>query len=255
VLAVLPRGDRFVARGFRDAIGIFTLAGRQIGDWIPAKSALYWSLFGVDGDGARLAFAASDNEVAVPEVATGKLLRRCTCEAGKVMHVLLSPDGGTVLAIGENKIIAYATQTGAPRWTRPLVSALPAFSPDSREVAILAAQSGPSVTVQLLDTRTGATRRTLEATGDNPAKASLQFNRAGDRLACLGGDELILWDPRTGVKERALHFPGEEVILLSPGGDAVATKRDGRIRLWDTVAGRLLRSLNGAGTAMLALAF
>src|SRR5262249_56991469 len=100
VLAVLPRGDRFVARGFRDAIGIFTLAGRQIGDWIPAKSALYWSLFGVDGDGARLAFAASDNEVAVHEVATGKLLRRWTCEAGKVMHVLLSPDGGTVLAIG-----------------------------------------------------------------------------------------------------------------------------------------------------------
>src|SRR5262249_19678403 len=59
----------------------------------------------------------------------------------------------------------------------------------------------------------------------------------------------------TGVKERALHFPGEEVILLSPGGDAVATKRDGRIRLWDTVAGRLLRSLNGASTEMMALAF
>jgi WD40 repeat protein len=265
-LRFLPQGDRFVVRGFLSAIGIFSLAGQRIGDWIPATPDVFWSVFGIDGAGAKLAFAASANEIAVQELATGKLLRRWRCDVGKIMHVLLSPDGETVLAIGDDKIIAYSTQEGAPRWTQPSLC-LPDFSPDGRTVAILAARSGPSLKVQLLDPRSGMSRLTLEATGDNP-KASvferLQFNQAGDRLACLAWDELILWNAKTGAKERVLHFPGEEVALLNPGGDAVATLSGGaegatirgsRIRLRDTATGRLLRSLNGAVGEIQALAF
>jgi hypothetical protein len=57
------------------------------------------------------------------------------------------------------------------------------------------------------------------------------------------------------VKTRALHFPGETVKVLSPGGDSVATRSGSRIRLWDTTTGRLLRSFNGASTAVSDLAF
>lgn len=43
--------------------------------------------------------------------------------------------------------------------------------------------------------------------------------------------------------------------MLSPGGDSVATRSGSRIRLWDTTTGRLLRSFNGASTAVSDLAF
>jgi hypothetical protein len=36
-----------------------------------------------------------------------------------IKHVLLSPNGETVLAVGVDTLTAYATQTGAPLWTQP----------------------------------------------------------------------------------------------------------------------------------------
>ncbi len=238
-------------------MGVFTLEGRQVGDWIPINSSKSWSSFGVDGAGARLAFAASEEEVAVHDLATCKRLDLWSSQVGTISRVRLSPDGETVLASGGEKTIAHATRTGALLWSRPSVFACAAFSPDGRSVAVLAEQSGPSVKVEILDAHTGALRRTLEATGDNPAaKTGLQFGRSGDVLASLGGDELILWDAGTGVKRRTFHFPGEKVDLLSPDGATVATTRDGRIRLWDTASGRLLRSINGSvDTEVMALAF
>ena len=253
-LQVLPQEDRFAARCWFDDVGLFTLTGEQIGDWLPVRGAR-GGAFGLDSTAGRLAFAVSDNEVAVQEVATGKLIRRWTCEIGKIDHVLLSPDGGTLLAAGGKQLIAYAMQTGAPLWAQPFHGVVPAFSSDGRTVAIFSAQVELALKVQLLDTLTGAVRSTLEATADNPVKTSLQFNQAGDRLACIGGDEVILWNTQTTAKIRALHFPGETASLLNPRGDVVATFSGNRIRLWDTTTGRLLRSLNGASTAVLALAF
>src|SRR5262249_50224321 len=42
-LRFLPQGDRFVVKGFLSTIGIFSLAGQQIGDWIPATPDVFWS--------------------------------------------------------------------------------------------------------------------------------------------------------------------------------------------------------------------
>ncbi len=180
---------------------------------------IFHGTFGIDRAGSRMALAASANEVAVQEVATGKLVRRWTCEIGAIKHVLLSPDGGTVLVAGGKQLIAYATQTGAPLWTQPYTGVIPAFSPDGRTVAILAVQeSGLDLKVQLLDTLTGAVRSTLEATADNPDKTTLQFNQAGDRLACLGGDEVILWNPQTARENPRPPFPGGD-------GEAAESRR------------------------------
>ena len=256
-LRFLPQGDRFATRCFNGTtatIGITSLEGRQIGDRIPVRGAVSGTI-GLDRDGGRIAFAASANEIAVQEVATGKLVRRWTCESGEIKHVLLSPDGDSVLAVDSKQLIAYAAQTGAPLWTQPNQWIAPAFSPDGRTVAVLAAKEGLNLKVQLLDAVTGAVNSTLEATADNPDKTTLQFNQAGDQLACLGGDEVILWNAKTNAKIRALHFPGETVKLLSPDGNTVATYSGSRIRLWDTMTGRLLRSLNGASNYVLDFAF
>ncbi|MGB8168816.1 MAG: protein kinase [Chthoniobacteraceae bacterium] len=256
-LQVLPQGDRFAVRCYSGAVGIFTLTGRQIGNWFPVIADI-WGTFGIDGAGSRLALAASANEVAVYDVATGKPMHRWTCEIGQIKDVLLSPDGGTVLVAGGNQLIACVTETGVPRWKQTYSGVIPAFSPDGRTVAILAAKESKeslNLKVQLLATDTGAVRRTLEATADHAEQSSLHFNQAGDQLACLGGDEAILWNPRTGLKVRTLHFSGERVQLLSPKGGAVATFSGSRIRLWDTTTGRPLRSLNGAGTNAVSPAF
>ncbi len=253
-LQFLPQGDRFAVRRWGGVIGVFTVAGRQIGGWIPVSGGKY-DAFGIDRSGDRMAFPVSASEIAVQEVATGKLVGRWPCEPGESKNVLLSPDGGTVLVSCGNQLIAYAAQTGAPLWTQPNSWVAPAFSPDGRTVAVLAAKEGLNLKVQLLDAITGAVRSTLEATADNPAKTTLQFNQAGDQLACLGEDEVILWNAKTTAKIRALHFPGENVKLLNPSGTTVATINGSRIRLWDTTTGRLLRSLHGASTIVHDVAF
>ena len=253
-LQFLPQGDRFAVRYYNGHIGIFGLTGRQIGNWVRASGPTNGT-FGIANSADRMAFAASANEIAVQEVDTGKLVRRWTGKIDEIIHVLLSPDGETVLTVGGKQLIAYATQTGAQLWKQPDIGVIPAFSPDGRTVAILSAKAELTLKIQLLDTLTGAVRSTLEASADNLDKWLLQFNQAGDRLACIGGDEVILWNPLTGAKVRALHFPGETAMNLSPGGDAVATKSGSRIRLWDAANGRLLRSLNGASGDVRALAF
>ncbi len=256
-LEFLPQGDRFAARWWRGTVGgisIFDLQGRQVGDLLPLGGHRA-TTFGIDRAGDKVAYPVSATEIVVQEVLSGKVLRRFASEIGDNTKVLLSPDGGTVLAAGGKEIIAYSTQTGSPLWTQPFNGVIPAFSPDGKIVAMLASKGGLGLKVQLLDAGTGTARNTLEATADNPTKTTLQFNQAGDRLACLGGDEVILWNPRTAAKVRALHFPGETVRVLSPKGDVVATTNDSRVRLWDTTTGQLLRSLNGAITRVHDLAF
>lgn len=253
-LQFLPRGDRFVVRCWANVVGIFTLAGEQVGDWIPVSGRAP-SAFGIDGAGEKMAFIASPNEVAVVDVASGKIVRRWTCEIDDIYNVLLSADGRTLIAVDRGQTIAYAAEMGTLLWKTRSTNVIPAISPDSRTVALVASKSGVALKVELRDLATGDVRSALEATGDNPDKTALQFNQAGDQLACFGGDEMILWNPKTAAKLRALHFPGEQVKALSLVGDLVASVSGSRIRLWDATTGRLLRSLHGATTDAAELAF
>ena len=249
----LPQEDRIAARFVYGRIGIFSVTGQRMGPFLGTSASRV--SFDLDRTGNRLAYARSAREVVVQDVATGQVVRSWQCNIGRSGHVMLSPDGEVVLAAGVTQLTAYSTQTDSPLWTRPYHGVSPAFSPDGRMVAILASKVGLELNIQLLETATGKVVRTLDATADNPEKTSLQFNQSGDRLACLGGDEMILWDPQTAAKIRALHFPGETVIRLSPDGTSVATISGARIRLWDSPSGRLLRSLNGAGDQIRELAF
>lgn len=250
---MLPRGDRFAARFYRDVIGVFTLSGREVAKF-PAKGYIF-AAFGCDAGGTRLAYAALPGEVAVYDLSAGKLLKQWLTEIDEIAHVALSPDGETVAAVGKGKIIAYTAATGAGLWTKPSKDVAPAFSPDGSLLAILAPAPGLSVQVLLLDVHTGEEQKSLETTADNPTKTTLQFNRAGDRLACIGGDEVILFSVPSGMKERAHHFPGETAVLISPRGNAIASQSGNRIRLWDVESGRLIRSLNGASSSIMDLAF
>jgi WD40 repeat protein len=253
-LQFLPGGDRFAVKCWAGVVGVFTITGEQVGDWIPASGG-HSVPFGIDSAGDKIAVVASASEVAVVDVASAKLLRRWTCESNDLWHVLLSADGQTVLAVDRRQTFAYAAQTGALLWKTPSSLITPAISPDSRTVALVAVKSGLTLKVELRDLTTGEVRSSLEATADNPDKSVLQFNQAGDQLACFGGDEMILWNPKTAAKIRALHFPGEQVKALSPVGSLVATISGGRIGLWDAETGRLLRSLQGATTDVTELTF
>jgi len=253
-LRFLPDGERFLLRGFYRPIGLFGLDGRQVGPWIPEPHRVFGEI-GVDAAGTRLAFASSANRATVWDLSAGKPVREWESEISDIRDVLLSPDGRTVIVTGGDQLIAYDARTDATLWTQAHKGVTPAFSPDGKTVAILSARSGLTFKIQLVDAITGVVARTIDATVDHPTKTSLQFNRAGDRLAFLGGDEVILWNPRNGAKLRALHFPGETVHALNPAGDAVATVSHCRIRLWDTATGRLLRSFNGATTPIQCVAF
>lgn len=250
----LPGGDRFAARCWGGAIGIFDLKGRQTGGWFPV-SGDFSASFGIDHSGGKMALIASAGEVVVVDAASGEILQRCVTDVGEIKHVLLSADGGTVLATGNAQLSAYSVHTGARMWTAAAVNIIPSISTDGRKVAVVEARAGVVLKVRLLDMTTGQVLRAIEATADSPDKTTLQFNDTGGRLACFGGEEMILWNTEDGVKLRALHFPGEQVKLLSPDGEVVATVKGSRISLWEVATGRLLRSLNGAVTDVMHLAF
>ena len=253
-LEFLPSGDRFITRCAGGLMGIFDTTGQQIGDWIHVLRKRHGA-FGVDQAGHRLAFRSGVNEVTVKSLIDNAIINRWTCDLGELQHVLLSPDGEILLAAGGKKLIAYATKTAETLWTTPFLEVIPAFSPDGGSVAALAAKDGVELKVQIMDATTGSVEKTLEATADNHTQTSLQFDRSGGRLVCLGGGEMIVWNPRSGVKTRALHFPGEMVLRLSPSGDAVVTVNEYRLRLWDSRTGMLIRSFNGASTPINNVAF
>ncbi|MDF1754102.1 MAG: serine/threonine-protein kinase [Verrucomicrobiales bacterium] len=258
-LEVIPPGDRFVveigSNSRQGDLSIFSLKD----DKREARFKVHTNLFGrygMDGSGSRLCFRPSSDELAIADVATGKILHRWPTENKEDFHLLMSSDGETVLTMNfAGRMVVYAAQTGEVLWSKPFSKVIPAFSPDGRKVAVLDQKSELDFKVLLLDVRTGEELELLEATADNPIKTELQFNRTGDRLACFGGDEFILWDMKDGRKIRALHLAGETVKKMSPSGSVVATFAGSRIRLWDTSSGHLLRSLNGATKVVREVAF
>lgn len=254
----LPEMAGVAARCYFRNISMFSLEGERIGRWVPVKTpedGKHGYAFGIDARGTRMAFPASANEVGLLDLSSGEILRTWTAELDRLLHMRLSPDGGTVLATDEGQVIAYDSDSGRMLWRKAFVSSLPAFSPDGRTVAILAAKKGLIMTLHLLDSGSGELRRVITMTVDNPKKSALQFDQDGLRLACIGGDEMVLWDLKADARLRALHFPGETVGEMSPSGKVVATFADNRIRLWETSSGNLLRTLNGAPVKVLNLAF
>jgi WD40 repeat protein len=190
---------------------------------------------GCAADKETLVTATWEGELAVLELAQGKVLRRVGVTSGQIGGISLSPDGRTVAWAGLNGGFgAVDLKTGKvlfPRTAMNWPARRVAFSPDSK----LLATAGMHICLWEVATgkRVGLWQGMLAE--------DVAFSPDGRLLAASVNKGVALWDIAT-QKELA-RFTGHRAAVLriafAPNGRAVVSaSQDGTLLVWD-VAGLL----------------
>ena len=211
----------------------------------------------------RLVSAGADERVRVWDLASGRVLRTVT-QPTPDLRIALSPDGRT-LAIGGRKLPGVALlnleSAGSLRWVGGRVGEVTAvaFTPAGDRLATGYA----SGVVRLWDTRTGEEFfRTAVGTGSvdaiafaaDGATAAVVVNGAPHPDGDAGPThDVVFWDPVAGAVRdapRPLAHPGPVTAAAFADGQVLTAAHDGNLYLWDTAAGRVVRTIRGHADAV-----
>ncbi len=191
------------------------------------------------GDGLRILSCSRDGTACVREVATGRLLARCTHPA-PVVAGHFSPDGKTIVTgcsdgsvriwrAGESEsLIASAQHTAAVRQV--------SFSPDGQ----LVLSCSDDKTARLWTAATGAPAG--PALTHRSAVWCAVFSPDGRRFATGADREASLWDPAT-CKRIGQPLPHDRIVTaaaFTPDGTRLATAQLRSIQLFETATGKRL---------------
>jgi WD40 repeat protein len=182
-----------------------------------------------------------------------------TAFSGRVKSVALSPDGRTIVALGdlEDTIKIWDTTTGeqlrAPEGLTTGVHCL-AFSPDGNLIATGEAIYGRRP--RLWYTASGKLVRSFGELRDTRYSVySVTFSPDGKTVASGSEIEIGIWDVATGNQLGSLkgHSGTIRSLAFSPDGRMIASGSEDRtIKLWDAATGKQLRSLNNGWVTSLA---
>jgi WD40 repeat protein len=71
-----------------------------------------------------------------------------------------------------------------------------------------------------------------------------------------GGDSVMLWETENGTLIRDFYTPRSTCVAFSPDGKLIASDTEsGKVMVWDSVTGKLLRTIRGHKTSLGSLAF
>jgi WD40 repeat protein len=216
-------------------------------------------------DGAEVVTASEDHTARIWDVSPLPVVKELRVPARRSEHassigVVFSEDGRYVLVRrGYDGARVYAASGRLVATLRARGGTLTggAFSPDGTLVATATA-TGP---VQVWRIPTGRLLRELR--GHKPTDLTgsgllllirrVEFSADGRRLVTAGYDGTArIWDVGTWTTLRVLRPPRArylEAATFSPDGKLVATASGtgGRVRIWDSVSGRLVRTLQTRG--------
>ena len=200
--------------------------------------------------------------VALYDAATGKLRRRFEGEK-KLQVAALAPDGKTLVAASAaSRLFFWDVESGKLRRTiqvplprnavRDFVTVL-AVTPDSRAV-LAGTQEGDILRWDL------ATGKELPPLRGNTRRlvSGLFFPPGGKALVSMGWDGVLRrWNLATGKQQPSGEGYERHVqMAMSPGGRAVVIGDEGgRLDLWASPSGKLLRCLVASGPSVTGLAF
>ena len=181
-------------------------------------------------DGTRLVTASDDKTARIWDAVTGKQIHVLTWDAQTLV---------------DNRVIHPANEMRAA-----------AFTPDGRTVLTL---SFP--TLKQWDIETGREVPVFGGTGNRPTVGGdlLTVHPDGTRVATTNGNDVTLWDLRTGAVTATLkgHEATPCTISFNADGSRVVTAGgyDSTVRIWDTASGALMVTLTGHTGAVRAAAF
>jgi WD40 repeat protein len=209
----------------------------------------------------RLLALAADTDIALWDLAEGRLRGICLGHSGAVSGLAFAPDGRT-LASGSHDRSVRLWRTGddvsppTPLVTLPLASdevLSVAFSPDG---ALVAAGSADR-SVHVWRTFDRACVQVLR--GHGGAVEALAFSPDGALIAAGSrGHTAHLWSVATWSSRGVLqgHSGAVEALAFSPDGALIATASSDRsARLWRASDQVLLHTLSGHSKAVVAVAF
>ncbi len=197
-------------------------------------------------DGKQLISCGCGGEVRIWDVATGKLLwsQRLAWkpgEAHELAMIALSPDGATAAAWNGQNVYIYDTHTGAERGRIPVSATLNfswepllSFSPDGK-LLVVRVPYPEKLAAQIWDVVEVKKRQTLRSR--DLELDAVAFTPDGKRLLGRDGDELFLWDVRSGaeiVNRGDQPVPRARGLAFAPDGKTVvvgSNEGDGRTRL------------------------
>lgn len=198
-------------------------------------------------DGKTIATAGYDYTARVLDVETGKQIT-IFCNHGNICWktrflwyplvvplLILSPDGTGIL---------IGMSFGSSQSVRSV-----AYSPDSRSIA----SAGHFDRVRIWDARNGIQTQRLP---ELPGTAQwLEFSPGGQELLAVADRKMTVYDLSTGnILWRAGTDSYLECARFSPDGEFVISQSvGGRIGIWNSESGELLRSFNEGTRANLAL--
>ena len=255
---IFPDSNRFsVASIERRNIGVLGLTERRA-DQIMLQSGRGVTGYGasVSPDGRRLAVAMNFQEVGIYDVATGELEKRFRSPLAWVYEVVFSPDGKTLCLAAQGGFATYDTETFSQKMrVRTDTMFSPVFSEDGRWLAF----DTPSRQVQLWNLNLNRE----VANFDGPKRAgdsglsTLAITPDGRRIVYAGATEVRIWrldgQPEKQILKGQSNGVGD--IAFSPDGQLLATTgTDKRVRLWNSLTGKLLHTLESDGYC-LAVAF
>ena len=207
-------------------------------------------------DSGTLVSSSWDGTIRFWNVGTGSL--KLTIEGHfNFRGTALSPNGKTIATASESLILFWNTLDG--RFQKILdgkrrIRAL-AYSPDGKTLAIGTWNDGPQI--QLLNARTGQSKRTLRWEGNETD--FLVFSPNSKTLASASWDRTIrVWNARNGKLQQTLTGHTEPInsLVFSPDSKTLASAGwDRTIRLWNPQTGKLQGTLEGHREGIRSLVF
>jgi WD40 repeat protein/serine/threonine protein kinase/tetratricopeptide (TPR) repeat protein len=213
-------------------------------------------------DGSWLASGYTDGYVTLWDVVRRKEVRTLVPKGlSPVGALAFSPDGSRLAgALGRNVTI-WDPHNGRIIHTLEHSGKIfgLAYSPDGTQLATGSEKSDESPVVRLWDPATGQAISELKCPAYGSPAVWVAFSPDGTRLAATCGDQVIVWDPRTGREiPTSVRDPQHRLtaVAFSPDGTllAAASDRDA-VLIWDARDGRKLHTLEGHSGWMRDIAF
>ena len=251
-IAYSPDGQTLASAGDDGKIRLWEPFTGQLKTTIEATTELHGvNSISFNPDGKSLiSNTYEDDMIQFWDIASGERLKTIKSPPDTTHHIVLSPDGNTLVNAGSDGTIRFwnvenATPIRTLNGYAEMFSDM-AFSPDGNKV--VAVSSGPSL--RIWDTRTGNLIKTYFP--DSVRIKSIAYAPDGVTLACAGGPDShdTFWLLNTESGEKSIIFSGHtdtvEAVAFSPDGKTIASGGwDETIRLWDADTGETKKIMTG----------